>query len=39
MNSVIYFEIQSSNPQRDVQFYQSILGWYFEKVEGLPIEY
>ena len=39
MNSVIYFEIQSSNPQRDVQFYQSIFGWWFEKVEGLPIEY
>ena len=39
MNAVIYFEIQSSTPQHDVQFYQSIFGWHFEKVEGLPIEY
>ncbi|QER40249.1 VOC family protein [Acinetobacter suaedae] len=39
MNSIIYFEIQSTNPQRDTAFYQSIFGWNFEKVEGLPIEY
>lgn len=39
MNAVSYFEIQSSNPQRDVHFYQSVFGWNFEKVEGLPIEY
>ncbi|GAA5632382.1 VOC family protein [Acinetobacter vivianii] len=39
MNAVTYFEIQSSNPQRDVHFYQSAFGWNFEKVEGLPIEY
>jgi len=39
MNTVAYFEIQSSNPQRDVHFYQSAFGWHFEKVEGLPIEY
>lgn len=39
MNTVAYFEIQSSHPQRDVHFYQSAFGWHFEKVEGLPIEY
>ncbi|RPE30129.1 hypothetical protein EC846_1830 [Acinetobacter sp. BIGb0102] len=39
MNAVTYFEIQSSNPQRDVHFYQSAFGWNFEKVEGLPIDY
>ncbi|ENW81839.1 hypothetical protein F909_01523 [Acinetobacter sp. ANC 3929] len=39
MNSIIYFEIQSSDPQRDIHFYQSVFGWKFEKVEGLPIEY
>ncbi|ENX42781.1 VOC family protein [Acinetobacter sp. NIPH 2100] len=39
MNSIIYFEIQSSNPQRDIHFYQSIFEWQFEKLEGLPIEY
>lgn len=38
-NTVTYFEIQSSNPQREVHFYQSVFGWHFEKVEGLPIEY
>ncbi|MCH7383989.1 VOC family protein [Acinetobacter dispersus] len=39
MNNIIYFEIQSSDPQRDIHFYQSVFGWKFEKVEGLPIEY
>ena len=39
MNRIINFEIQSSDPQRDIHFYQSVFGWKFEKVEGLPIEY
>ena len=39
MPALVYFEIQSSNPARDVAFYQSIFGWTFTKVEGLPIEY
>ncbi|MGL5143380.1 MAG: VOC family protein [Acinetobacter junii] len=39
MNSIIYFEIQSSNPKRDTQFYQNVFGWHFEHVDGLPIEY
>ncbi len=39
MNTISYFEIQSSNPERDVQFYQAIFGWIFSPVEGLPIEY
>ena len=39
MNSIAYFEIQSSNPARDAEFYQQVFGWRFEKVEGLPIEY
>ncbi|UUM27381.1 VOC family protein [Acinetobacter colistiniresistens] len=39
MNSIIYFEIQSSDPQRDIHFYQSVFGWKFEKVHDLPIEY
>ncbi|MCH7336357.1 VOC family protein [Acinetobacter sp. NIPH 2699] len=39
MNAIIYFEIQSSNPQRDTAFYESTFGWKFEKVEDLPIEY
>lgn len=39
MNNIVYFEIQSSNPPRDIDFYQTIFGWKFTKVEGLPIEY
>jgi predicted enzyme related to lactoylglutathione lyase len=39
MNTIGYFEIQSSNPERDVQFYKTIFGWKFIKQEFLPIEY
>ena len=39
MNNIVYFEIQSSNPPRDIDFYQTIFGWKFTKVEGLPVEY
>ena len=39
MNNIVYFEIQSSNLPRDIDFYQTVFGWKFTKVEGLPIEY
>ncbi|MFI7983877.1 VOC family protein, partial [Acinetobacter baumannii] len=26
MNNIAYFEIQSSNPARDAQFYQAVFG-------------
>ncbi len=39
MNAVIYFEIQSSNPERDRQFYSEIFGWTFHRVDGLAIQY
>lgn len=39
MNAVIYFEIQSSDPARDVQFYSTVFGWTFTLAEGLPIQY
>ncbi|MGE8540933.1 VOC family protein [Acinetobacter sp. ANC 3813] len=39
MNQLCYFEIQSSNPAREVAFYQQVFGWTFTKIEGLPIEY
>jgi hypothetical protein len=39
MNSVGYFEIQSSDTSRDIQFYQSVFGWKFIKEEYVPIEY
>lgn len=39
MNNIAYFEIQSSNPEREVKFYSEVFGWKFTKVEGLPIQY
>lgn len=39
MNQVSYFEIQSSNPSRDVEFYSKVFKWKFTKEEMLPIEY
>jgi predicted enzyme related to lactoylglutathione lyase len=39
MNVVGYFEIQSSQPERDVKFYEAIFGWKFFKEHSLPIEY
>jgi predicted enzyme related to lactoylglutathione lyase len=39
MNSIGYFEIQSSQPAREVQFYEQVFGWKFIKEEKLPIEY
>lgn len=39
MNTIGYFEIQSSNPGRDIQFYQTVFGWKFIKEEFVTIEY
>ncbi len=39
MNTIAYFEIQSSNPEREVKFYEKLFGWKFEKVDGLPVDY
>ena len=39
MNAIGYFEIQSSNPQREINFYQKVFGWKFIKEEFVPIEY
>lgn len=39
MNSIIYFEIQSSNLEREIKFYQDVFGWKFSKTAGLPVEY
>jgi predicted enzyme related to lactoylglutathione lyase len=39
MNTVGYFEIQSSNPEREAAFYQSVFDWKFTRDEFLPIEY
>jgi uncharacterized protein len=39
MNTIGYFEIQSSDPNRDIKFYQTVFGWKFIKEEFVPIEY
>jgi uncharacterized protein len=39
MNTVGYFEIQSSDPSRELKFYKNVFGWKFFKEENLPIEY
>ncbi len=39
MNTVGYFEIQSSDLIRDRQFYESVFGWKFIKEDLVPIEY
>ncbi len=39
MNTISYFEIQSSDPARDILFYETVFGWNFYREESLPIEY
>lgn len=39
MNTIAYFEIQSSDPTRDKAFYETLFGWKFIKEELVPIEY
>jgi predicted enzyme related to lactoylglutathione lyase len=39
MNTIGYFEIQSSDLKRELNFYRNIFGWKFIREEFLPIEY
>jgi len=39
MNNVGYFEIQSTDPEREIKFYQKAFDWKFFKEEKFPIEY
>lgn len=39
MNQVGYFEIQSSNPERDIAFYTNVFGWKFQREDNIPIPY
>ena len=39
MNTIVYFEIQATEPRSVLDFYKKIFGWEFEKQEGIPIEY
>ncbi len=39
MNTIRYFEIQSSDPPREVNFYQNVFGWTFTLDKNVPIEF
>lgn len=39
MNTIHYFEIQSSDPARDAKFYEKVFGWSFNVDPAVPIEY
>lgn len=39
MNTIGYFEIQSSFPTREVAFYSAVFGWKFTRDENIPLEY
>ena len=39
MNTIGYFEIQSSDPAREIRFYENVFGWKFTRDESVPIEY
>jgi len=39
MNTIGFFEIQSSDPSREMKFYGTIFGWKFVRQESVPIEY
>lgn len=39
MNTILYFEIQSSCLEREVAFYQKVFGWKIKKDDAMPIQY
>jgi predicted enzyme related to lactoylglutathione lyase len=39
MNTVGYFEIQSSQPEREINFYHNVFGWNFTLEPHAPNEY
>jgi hypothetical protein len=39
LNTVGYFEIQSSDPERDIKFYNTLFGWKFNKDPNMSLEY
>jgi len=39
MNTIGYFEIQSSDLKREIKFYETIFDWKFIREEFVPIEY
>lgn len=39
MNTIGYFEIQSSEPKREMAFYETVFGWKFIREHNVPIDY
>ena len=39
MNTIGYFEIQSSDLKREIKFYENVFGWKFIREELFPVEY
>ncbi len=39
MNTIGYFEIQSSDLRREIKFYETVFGWKFIREEFVPMEY
>lgn len=39
MNTIAYFEIQATEPEKAVRFYQGVFGWQFSREAGMPVEY
>lgn len=39
LNTIGYFEIQSTKPEREIKFYNTVFGWKFIKDDTIPIEY
>jgi predicted enzyme related to lactoylglutathione lyase len=39
MNAIGYFEVQSTNPEKTIAFYQALFSWRFTRDDHLPIPY
>jgi predicted enzyme related to lactoylglutathione lyase len=39
VNTIAYFEIQSSNPEREINFYRAVFGWKITRDNSIPIQY
>lgn len=39
MNTIGYFEIQASEPEKLLEFYANVFGWKFVEQSGLPVKY
>jgi len=39
MHGHLYFEIHADDTRRATEFYRTVFGWRFEKMDGLPVEY